>query len=53
MRLTEQINLLTLDGELRARLGKAGRETVETQFNCAGLATQLVPIYQAAISATT
>jgi glycosyltransferase involved in cell wall biosynthesis len=41
---------LATDSELRLRLGLAGRTTAERRFDRTRLATELVPIYQNAIS---
>jgi glycosyltransferase involved in cell wall biosynthesis len=51
-RLAERITLLATDQTLRARLGAAGRITAERRFNRARLATELRPIYRAALDAT-
>lgn len=50
--LAERITQLATDSSLRARLGAAGRVTVERRFNRARLAAELVPIYRA-VTATT
>jgi glycosyltransferase involved in cell wall biosynthesis len=50
-RLAERIALLATDCKLRARLGAAGRATAERRFNRARLATELTPIYLAALGA--
>ena len=44
--LAERITQLATDPQLRARLGEAGRATVEQRFNSARLALELVPIYE-------
>ncbi len=44
-RLAEQIISLAANGELRQRLGLAGRATVEQLFNRPRLAKELAPIY--------
>jgi glycosyltransferase involved in cell wall biosynthesis len=44
--LAERITQLTTDADLRARLGAAGRATVEQRFNRLRLAKELVPIYR-------
>lgn len=51
-RLAERITLLATDKSLRARLGAAGRATAERRFNRTRLATELRPIYRAALGAT-
>jgi hypothetical protein len=43
------MTLLVGNQSLRARLGAAGRATAETRFNRARLATELTPIYRAAL----
>lgn len=48
-RLAERIGWLITDRALRARLGAAGRATAEQRFNRARLATELIPIYRAAL----
>ena len=44
--LAERITQLAADPDLRTRLGRAGRATVEQRFNRARLAQELVPIYR-------
>jgi glycosyltransferase involved in cell wall biosynthesis len=44
-RLAEQIKSLAANGELRQRLGLAGRATVEQHFNRPRLAKELAPLY--------
>jgi glycosyltransferase involved in cell wall biosynthesis len=44
--LAERIAQLAADPSLRARLGAAGRATVEQRFNRQRLARELIPIYQ-------
>ena len=44
-RLAEQIRSLATNGELRKRLGLAGRATVEQRFNRPRLAIELAPLY--------
>jgi glycosyltransferase involved in cell wall biosynthesis len=48
-RLAECMTLLVGNQHLRARLGAAGRATAESRFNRARLATELMPIYRAAL----
>jgi Glycosyltransferase len=50
--LAQCIMRLAADAELRARLGYHGRLTAERRFDRARLATDLIPIYEAAISNT-
>jgi len=45
--LAQRIVQLASDANLRARLGLAGRATVEQRFKTDRLATELIPIYQA------
>jgi glycosyltransferase involved in cell wall biosynthesis len=49
--LAEHITLLATDQSLRSRLGAAGRATAERRFNRSRLATELKPIYRAALGA--
>jgi len=49
--LAERITQLVTDPHLRARLGAAGRATVERRFNRTRLAEELLPIYRAAMTA--
>ena len=51
-RLAESITLLAADPSLRARLGKAARATAERRFSHVRLATELIPIYRAAMKAS-
>lgn len=46
--LARRIEDLVADGELRSRLGAAGRATAERRFDRARLAGELVPVYRAA-----
>lgn len=48
-RLAERLTLLATDAGLRARLGAAGRATAERRFDRARLATELMPLYLAAL----
>ncbi len=50
--LAKRITQLASDPHLRARLGAAGRATVEQRFNRARLATELIPIYKSVTAAT-
>jgi glycosyltransferase involved in cell wall biosynthesis len=49
--LARRIEELAADGGLRARLGAQGRASAEKRFDRARLATELVPIYRAAVRA--
>src|SRR5439155_13931934 len=49
--LAERITQLARDPQLRARLGAAGRASVEQRFNRARLAGEIVPIYRSASAA--
>jgi glycosyltransferase involved in cell wall biosynthesis len=49
--LARRIGELAADGGLRARLGAEGRASAEKRFDRARLATELVPIYRAAVRA--
>jgi glycosyltransferase involved in cell wall biosynthesis len=49
VRLAERMTLLATDKALRARLGAAGRVTAERRFDRSRLATELMPIYRAAL----
>lgn len=49
--LAQRIADLACDPELRARLGKAGREAAVRRFDRRSLADALIPIYEAAIEA--
>lgn len=49
--LAERITRLAIDPELRARLGTAGRATVEQRFDRRRLAAELAPIYQNLVKA--
>jgi glycosyltransferase involved in cell wall biosynthesis len=46
--LASSIERLTMDADLRARLGRAARETALHRFDRSRLADELVPLYQAA-----
>jgi glycosyltransferase involved in cell wall biosynthesis len=46
--LASSIERLTMDADLRARLGRAARETALHRFDRSRLAGELVPLYQAA-----
>lgn len=48
--LAERITRLAADAALRAKLGRAGRATVERRYDRARLATDLIPIYREAAS---
>jgi glycosyltransferase involved in cell wall biosynthesis len=47
--LAERITRLAADQNMRARLGAAGRATAVERFNRARLATELIPLYRAAL----
>jgi glycosyltransferase involved in cell wall biosynthesis len=44
--LARRIEELALDGDLRQRLGRAGRSTAERYFSRGRLASELTPVYQ-------
>lgn len=50
--LAERIRQLATDAGLRAKLGEAGRATVERRFDRARLATDLIPIYRKVVSSS-
>jgi len=49
--LAARIATLADDGALRARLGRAGRQTAERRFNRRRLAVELAPVYHTPLRA--
>lgn len=51
VQLAARVTQLATDPQLRARLGVAGRATVERRFNRTRIATELIPIYRSLVPA--